>query len=126
LSKNRKRTDWTPEDVKEILFNPIYAYGIWMEPKKDLSEWMSALSAALPIEFWEQPVEKKSELYSVFFTWLQQNRFVLKIRDDAPTMIDVETWLAVQQKLLDEPGHIDPIKLEAVRGFLGAALTDEQ
>ncbi len=92
--------EWTARDVRTLLTNPMYGYGIVLEP---------ADRVPAAVQQFEQQLADEQNARGVGFTLQElderfQSFFALLVRNgsftrgqDAPPIVDKETWLQAQQ-----------------------------
>jgi len=109
LKKTRKvlkNTDkWTPQKVTSILTDPIYAFGIWIEPAHGAfttQELIQVFNYCAPEWFWRLTSGKKARIYRSFFDWLEQNGLIKILMREVETIISVDEWIKVQEIMLLE------------------------
>jgi len=86
---------WKEQDLREIISNPIYGYGLVLEPMGDLVEAVDDFVHALADRPEEYTVEVLDREFQGLFARLQASgRF--RRRPDAPPLVGKETWLGAQ------------------------------
>lgn len=86
---------WTERDVLETICNPIYGYGLVLEPMGDLVEVVDDFVHALADRPDEYTVEILDREFQGLFTRLEASgRF--RRRPDAPPLVGKDQWLRVQ------------------------------
>lgn len=123
---------WTTQDVKAVLCNPVYAFGILLSPEREVVKWVKAFNYAAGRNFWRLPLEHKINIYRHFFRWLDDQGFVRTVSVDVPVIVSLKQWVSAQEKMAREL-HSKPLEdasvftaAETVKGFLEAAITEEK
>jgi hypothetical protein len=117
--KKIRSNDWSVKDVQMILSNPVYAFGVQMEPQAEICNWIRAFNLSAPKEFWQSHSDLKANAYLSFLDWLELNNFVEKVAV-CPPIIAVNVWVKTQEKSLKEKRFVDQNilnKIEAVKVF---------
>lgn len=89
----------TEEDVKNLLANPIYAFGTMYD--KNISLWTKGFACWAPKTFWELPSNKQEIIYSRYLKKLEERGYV-KSHGKIETIIPFELWIKAQHKLSEE------------------------
>lgn len=89
-------------DIASILGNPIYAFGIYLEPAEETFFWIQAFNRSLPDQFWQLDLKKQEKIYRTFIEWIAQNHFVEIIQRDVQPLITIKEWIAAQKRLVSE------------------------
>lgn len=82
---------WTVFDIQNIVYNPIYTYGIWLEPFIAFQDWFNIylyIIALLPTDL--EDLKKLEESYELFLNYIQEN--ICEKINDAPTMIPKDVF----------------------------------
>jgi hypothetical protein len=86
---------WSPHDVEQVLNDPVYAFGLTLEPRADLVATVGAFTRGLaerPVEWDLAGLERE---YRALFQRLEASgRF--RRGPDAPPLVAVEDWLRAQ------------------------------
>jgi hypothetical protein len=86
---------WTEQNVREMISNPIYGYGLVLEPMGDLVEAVDDFVHALADRPDEYTVEALDREFQGLFARLEASgRF--RRRPDAPPLVGKDEWLRAQ------------------------------
>ena len=107
----RTSDKWTGSQVREILTNPVYGYGIVLQPAELVSAAIGQFEQALANEqstrgfgFTLQELDQRFQ--SHFASLLESGSFTRE--KDATPIVDKETWLEAQQVAISRMAKGEP------------------
>ncbi len=102
---------WTAEQVRDMLTNPIYGYGIVLEPAGVVTAQVQRLESALAQEQKERgkpfSLEELDQRFQALFRQLVEDGSCRR-EPDAPPLIKREEWLQAQQVTIERLARGEP------------------
>jgi recombinase len=102
---------WTPEHVRAMLTNPVYGYGIVLEPTEVVSKQVQQLERALAREHNERgksfSVTELDQRFQALFRQLVEEGLCRR-EPDAQPLITKEEWLKAQQAAIERLARGEP------------------
>ena len=98
------KTSWTEADVSSLLFNPIYGYGIHLDPPEVVVAYVMQLNQELAVRQRETQKEltldELDQAYMALMDRLVKMGLCRRMPDTDP-LISKEDWLRVQQRAIN-------------------------
>lgn len=102
----RPRNTWTSSQVRDMLTNPIYGHGIVLQPADLVPAAMQKFELQLANEQSKRgfsfTLQKLDQRFQSYFASLVESGSFTR-GNDAPPVVDKETWLEAQQVAI---GHL--------------------
>ena len=102
---------WTASDVRELLTNPLYGYGIVLEPMDQVSAAVQQFEQQLAAEEASRgfgfAIPELDERFQQFFAAIVETGSFTRKPDIAP-MVPKETWLQAQQVAIGRLARGEP------------------
>jgi hypothetical protein len=103
--------EWTAHDVRDLLTNPLYGYGIVLEPADQVSAAVQQFEEQLADEQNKRgfgfTLQELDQRFQSFFTALVDSGAFTR-GADAPPVVDKETWLQAQQVAIGRLARGEP------------------
>jgi hypothetical protein len=93
---------WTSMDVAGILGNPVYSFGICLEPQDETFFWIQAFTRTLPEQFWKLEPARQEDIFAAYIEWIARNDYVKIVQRNAETIIPKSEWILAQKRLTCE------------------------
>jgi hypothetical protein len=110
-SRSARAQQWTAAQVRDLLTNPIYGYGIVLEPAVRVPAEIQKFEAQLADEQNKRgfgfTLQELDERFQSFITSLVESGSFTR-GNDAPPIIDKETWLQAQQVAIGRLARGEP------------------
>ena len=111
LEREKSARPWTAGDVRNLLTNPVYGYGIVLEPMDQVPAAMQQFEQQLAEEEAKRgfgfTLPELDERFQLLFASLVENGSFTRGPDATPTL-SKETWLQAQQVAIGRLARGEP------------------